>query len=222
MKVDLGGDFRDIDDMKWIDPITASIDLSLKMDGSSSYSDNDKTMVRVFTAIVDAAYPITKNLNLSVGAFYSLWENVLTVPTFKYTDVTWRPQKNELSLGGVNISLTFTGQLALSPPSPPPEPSPPPGYQRTPQPIGGYAAIIKNLVYPESAREAGIEGRVVIKAFVDATGTVTETVVQQGIRNSGLDEAAIEAITQTSWEPAIKEGKPVGVWISIPVDFGLR
>ncbi len=86
-----------------------------------------------------------------------------------------------------------------------------------PQLIGGYAAIYNNFVYPEEARESGIEGKLVIKAFVDSTGSVTETVVVQGFPNTGLDEAAIEAIRKTSWRPAKQGSYSLGVWVEIPL-----
>lgn len=96
-------------------------------------------------------------------------------------------------------------------------PSQPPSPQsEPPQPIGGYAAIYKNLVYPEEALEM-FEGKVVIKAFIDSTGTVTETEVLQGFPDTGLDEAVIEAIRKTSWKPAKQGGYSLGVWVEIPL-----
>lgn len=90
-----------------------------------------------------------------------------------------------------------------------------------PSPVGGYESILKNLVYPEEAKKAGIEGKVVIKAFIDSTGKVTETVVVKGFPDTGLDQAAIEALKKTRWNPAIKEGKLIGVWVTIPLNFCL-
>ena len=89
-------------------------------------------------------------------------------------------------------------------------------------PLGGYGAIQRNIVYPEIAQEAGIEGTVVIQAFVDKKGKVTDTVVLKGIPNTGLDEAAMVAITKTKFKPAKQRDRAVGVWISIPVNFRLK
>ena len=91
-----------------------------------------------------------------------------------------------------------------------------------PIPIGGWKAIGANVIYPDSARTAHIEGTVKVKAFIDSTGTATKFVVMQGLPNSGLDEAAIEAIQKTPWKAAIRGGRPVGIWISIPVTFRLE
>ena len=99
---------------------------------------------------------------------------------------------------------------------------PRPRYDKPPIPIGGYEAIMENLVYPEIAQEAGIEGMVVIQAFVDEEGNVTHTAIQFGLMGTGLAEAAIKAIAKTHFEPATLKGEPVGVWIAIPVGFRLR
>ncbi len=73
--------------------------------------------------------------------------------------------------------------------------------------------------YPEIAQEAGIEGTVIVQAFIDAKGRVTETVILKGIPNTGLDEAAVEAVRATRFRPAKQRERAVGVWISIPIHF---
>ena len=76
--------------------------------------------------------------------------------------------------------------------------------------------------YPEIAQEAGIEGTVVVQVFVDDKGRVKETVILKGIPNTGLDEAATEAIRGVRFRPAKQRERAVGVWISIPVNFRLK
>jgi len=76
--------------------------------------------------------------------------------------------------------------------------------------------------YPEIAQEAGIEGTVVVQVFVDERGRVKETVILKGIPNTGLDEAATEAIRLVRFKPAKQRERAVGVWISIPVNFRLK
>ena len=95
-------------------------------------------------------------------------------------------------------------------------------YDDPPVPLGGYSAIQRNIIYPEIAQEAGIEGTVVIQGFVDKKGKVTDTVVLKGIPNTGLNEAAITAIEKTRFKPAKQRDRAVGVWISIPVNFRLK
>ena len=94
-------------------------------------------------------------------------------------------------------------------------------YDEPPRPINGYAAIQKNVRYPATALEAGIEGTVILQAFVDSKGQVQHTKVLKGIKNTGLDEAAADAIRRKGFEPAKHQGKSIGVWISIPINFRL-
>ena len=90
-------------------------------------------------------------------------------------------------------------------------------YDTPPKPL----RPIKPL-YPEIAQEAGIEGVVVVQAFIDKKGRVKETTILKGIPNTGLDEAAMEAIRKTRFSPAKQRERKVGVWISIPVNFKLK
>ena len=105
--------------------------------------------------------------------------------------------------------------------APPPPPSGPKvkfiPYDDPPRAIGGIRPV-----YPEIEQEAGIEGVVVVQAFIDEKGRVKETIILKGIPNTGLDEAAMEAIRKTRFKPAKQRERPVGVWISIPVNFKLK
>lgn len=113
---------------------------------------------------------------------------------------------------------------------PPPAPPPPAeeediifvAYDKGPEPIGGFAAIQRNLVYPDIARRAGVEGQVIIHALIDTKGTVVDTKVLRSLGNNGCDEAAIAALKKTKWKPAEQRDKPVKVWVSIPVIFRLK
>jgi len=90
-------------------------------------------------------------------------------------------------------------------------------YDDPPKPISPIRPM-----YPEIAQEAGIEGVVVVQAFIDDKGRVKETIILKGIPNTGLDEAAMEAIRKTRFRPARQRERAVGVWISIPVNFKLK
>jgi protein TonB len=95
-------------------------------------------------------------------------------------------------------------------------------YDDPPKPVGGFEAIHKNLVYPELARKAGIEGTVVVQAKISDKGDVIDTRIVVPLGNSGCNEAAVAAIKAVKWEPAKQRDKPVTVWISIPIRFTLK
>ncbi|MDZ7374381.1 MAG: energy transducer TonB [candidate division KSB1 bacterium] len=95
-------------------------------------------------------------------------------------------------------------------------------YDSPPEPIGGFEAIQRNLVYPEIARKAGVEGRVIVHVLVDERGNVVETKILKSLGNNGCDEAAVAAIKSVKWKPAMQRDRPVKVWVAIPVIFKLK
>jgi len=127
----------------------------------------------------------------------------------------------------IDMNTDISSYEAWDAPPPPPEEDDGPRvrfipYDEAPDPIGGFAAIQRNVVYPEIAQEAGIEGTVVVQAFVNEFGKVTECIILKGVPNTGLDEAAITAIKKTKFKPAKQRDRNVGVYISIPVIFKLQ
>ncbi|MBL1213917.1 MAG: energy transducer TonB [Ignavibacteriae bacterium] len=89
-----------------------------------------------------------------------------------------------------------------------------------PSPEGGIMAIAKNVVYPEEAKIAGIQGRVFVEATIDEKGNVTKTSILKGI-GYGCDEAAEAAVTKTKFSPATNDGEIVKAVVTIPIQFKL-
>ena len=87
-------------------------------------------------------------------------------------------------------------------------------------PAGGMAELAKNIVYPEEAKTNKVTGKVFVQASIDANGIVTETKVIEGI-GSGCDEAAVNAVKNTKFKPAIVDGKNVTSDVTIPIMFKL-
>ncbi len=113
-------------------------------------------------------------------------------------------------------------------PAPPPPPEDDDGmmifvpYDEPPSPKGGFKSIQRALKYPEIARKAGIEGRVIVQVLVSEKGKVIDTRVIKSLGHSGCDEAAVKAIRGVKWKPALQRDKPVKVWVAIPVIFRLK
>ena len=105
--------------------------------------------------------------------------------------------------------------------APPPPPSGPQfkfiPYDDPPRPITPIKPV-----YPDIAQEAGIEGQVLVQCFIDEKGRVKETIVVKGIPNTGLNESAVQALRKTRFRPAKQRESPVGVWITIPINFKLQ
>jgi TonB family protein len=93
--------------------------------------------------------------------------------------------------------------------------------EQMPELIGGLAGLASRVKYPEIALQAGIHGRVFIQFVVDANGTVTDPVVTRGI-GGGCDQAAVEALLQSSFIPGVQRGRNVAVKMSLPVVFKIE
>jgi len=77
--------------------------------------------------------------------------------------------------------------------------------------------------YPDAARKRGQQGIVQVSALVKTDGTTDKVKVVPGKGLApDLDRAAVEAIRQWTFEPAVAKGKPVAVYIVVPVKFSLH
>jgi periplasmic protein TonB len=74
--------------------------------------------------------------------------------------------------------------------------------------------------YTEEARRAKKQGTCVLWLIVDAAGRPRDIKVVRGL-GLGLDAKAMEAVRQWRFQPALKDGKPVDVQISVEVEFHL-
>lgn len=77
-----------------------------------------------------------------------------------------------------------------------------------------------NPVYPEEAKAKGIEGKVYLSILVDTGGKVKEAKVLKS-DNPVFDTPAIDAARQWLFSPAIKDGKAVEAWLTMPFMFKL-
>ena len=82
--------------------------------------------------------------------------------------------------------------------------------------------VAENLKYPEEAKAAGIEGRVMVQFTIGNDGQVRDAKVLRGIHPT-LDAEAVRVLSASpKWEPGYQDGKPVNVTYSFPVVFKLR
>ena len=74
--------------------------------------------------------------------------------------------------------------------------------------------------YPDGAILKAVEGTVYTKMWVDESGKVVQVIVTKS-DNEVLNEAAMDAGMQWLFKPALNNGKPVAVWITVPWRFAL-
>lgn len=89
------------------------------------------------------------------------------------------------------------------------------------EPQFDYADLKRRVVYPDMARRAGIEGKVQVAALIGKDGRVVEIRIIE-TDNNILNDAAVKAVRETPFTPAIQNGNPVITWVRIPIVFELR
>jgi protein TonB len=103
------------------------------------------------------------------------------------------------------------------------------GVAPAPDPLPGafvYADQLPERVlfvapeYSDMAREAGVEGTVMLWALVDLDGSVKAVQVIRSVPL--LDAAASAAVHRWRFTPALASGHPVRVWVAVPVRFSLH
>ena len=82
--------------------------------------------------------------------------------------------------------------------------------------------VNSRLVYPEIAKENGVQGRVTLQFTVEKDGTVTKVKVLRGVDPS-LDKEAVRVVSMSpKWKPGKQRDRAVPVTYTFPVIFQLR
>ena len=82
--------------------------------------------------------------------------------------------------------------------------------------------VNSKLVYPEIAKENGVQGRVTLQFTVNTDGSVSNVTVLRGVDPS-LDKEAVRIVSSSpKWEPGRQRERPVKVTYTFPVIFQLR
>lgn len=82
--------------------------------------------------------------------------------------------------------------------------------------------VNQRLVYPEIAKENGVQGRVVLQFTVGKDGSVYNVKVFRGV-DPALDKEAVRVVSMSpKWKPGTQRDKPVPVTYTFPIIFGLN
>jgi len=90
--------------------------------------------------------------------------------------------------------------------------------------VRNRAAVTRALEreYPPLLRDAGIGGTVLLWIFIDESGTVRDSRVQESSGHNAFDEAARRVASVFEFSPAMNRDQRVPVWIQIPITFNTR
>ena len=98
--------------------------------------------------------------------------------------------------------------------------------EESPEFPGGEESRLKfltdNIQYPRIARDAGVEGRVIVGFVVEPDGRITNVKIIRG-KVQSLDEEALRVTKMMPrWKPGKQRGKPVRVQFTMPITFLLQ
>jgi TonB family protein len=130
----------------------------------------------------------------------------------------WRftPARNNGFAIPVHATFTFVANRVAGAPA---TPSPPP-----PRVVAGITQprLLSSVeaIYSEEAQKANLHGIVMIDATIGTSGVTSDFKITQSL-GLGLDEAALRAVRQWRYSPALKDGVPVDFVVHIQVSFRL-
>lgn len=111
-------------------------------------------------------------------------------------------------------AVATTAPVAVSAPAPTPPAAPRTvsdvEYLRAPQPV-----------YPNISRRLGESGTVVLRILIGEKGLPEQVLVQKSSGFSNLDEAGRQAAMRALFKPHLEDGKPVAVYVIVPLNFQL-
>ncbi|HXA48405.1 MAG TPA: energy transducer TonB [Burkholderiaceae bacterium] len=124
------------------------------------------------------------------------------------------------SVAEVSTPSADSVQVAAAPPA-----SPAP-VVAAPEPISeprGYAGYLNNPApnYPSAAQKRGLQGRVILKIHVLASGQPDNVSVAKSSGYDILDDAAVKAVTAWMFDPAKRGQTPIDGWVNVPINFKL-
>ncbi|HEX2866054.1 MAG TPA: energy transducer TonB [Ignavibacteriales bacterium] len=96
---------------------------------------------------------------------------------------------------------------------------------KMPEYPGGTQAMAKfierNIIYPEAAKQAGVEGKVIVEVYIDEIGRVAYAKILKGIGGGCEAEAERVLGLLKNFRPGIENGVPVKTKIVIPFNFNI-
>jgi hypothetical protein len=79
--------------------------------------------------------------------------------------------------------------------------------------------IYKNIIYPSDSRFNGVEGKVIIKFYVDTFGNVRNPISLKQVDFRLIAAAQKVLINMPKWSPAMQDGEKVNCYIILPITF---
>jgi protein TonB len=176
---------------------------------------------------------------LALGGLWATWSRSQTLMRTAITGVRDGEPPEPVAMAEPEVEPTDVPRQP--PPPPPPDRNTKPEFRRrtyredlepsTPRSEGGAFRVggaikepkkIKDVrpVYPELAKQARVEGVVILEATISPRGDVTSVTVLRGIPL--LDQSAIDAVREWVYAPTLLNGVPVPVIMTVTVNYRLK
>jgi protein TonB len=120
--------------------------------------------------------------------------------------------------GALGVIVDASRSIPVQAPEPPPRPAGP--VRAADLPVAPAKIADARPIYPDIARNARVEGTVVMEAVLDTSGRVTQLRVVKSVPL--LNQAALDAVRQWRYTPSIYAGHPVSVLMTITIRFTLQ
>ena len=141
-----------------------------------------------------------------------------------------RVAEHRVTTPSVEVPLTHPAPVSL----PIPAITPIASTQTATATTGSTAGVIGNAeatiayetatppAYPIQALRSGVEGTVLLKVLVDASGKPVQVLIEHGSGSRLLDDAARKHVL-AAWRfhPAMRGGRAIAAWALVPVSFNL-
>lgn len=82
--------------------------------------------------------------------------------------------------------------------------------------------LSESIVYPAECRQKNVTGRVLVKFFIDADGSIKGTSVIKSVHPL-IDKESIRVVAaMPKWEPGTEDDMPVKIYYTLPIKFSLK
>ncbi|MBG6220890.1 MULTISPECIES: energy transducer TonB [unclassified Janthinobacterium] len=112
--------------------------------------------------------------------------------------------------------------VATAAPAAPSTPAPSPPAPAAPRTVNSVEYVkAPQLIYPNLSRRLGESGTVVLRILINEKGLPEQILVHKSSGYGNLDEAGRQAAQRALFKPMIENGKPMSVYVLVPLTFQL-
>ncbi|WP_070311543.1 energy transducer TonB [Janthinobacterium sp. HH107] len=173
--------------------------------------------------------PLMAIVVLHIAGFYAIQSGLLSrvvtaaMPTITTISIIAPPApRRSAAAAGSRRAARAHSVPRFSVRTAPAAPSPTPPAPATPRTVSSVEYIkAPQLIYPNLSRRLGESGTVVLRILINEKGLPEQILIQKSTGYTNLDEAGRQAAQRALFKPMIENGKPVPVYVLVPLTFQL-